>query len=98
MPESELEYESKPTAFDGESSDDDRGTDNEVLEIDSVVSEGANDEKLELENMDDRDLRVPSINQENLKMAIGALSLATLPCGVECASTSQYYEYLMRDT
>lgn len=48
--------------------------------------------------MEDRDLLVPSIDQENLKTTIGALSLATVPCSVECASTSQHCECLMRDT
>ncbi|VVA24173.1 Hypothetical predicted protein [Prunus dulcis] len=73
----------------GESSDDDQGTDNKVLEIDSVVSEGANDEGPELENVDDRDLQVPSIDQENLKTAIGALSLATVPCGVDVEAAAE---------
>ncbi|CAL2231969.1 unnamed protein product [Prunus armeniaca] len=98
MPERKSEYESEPAAFFGESSDDKRGIDNGVLEIDSVISEGTDDERPELENVDDRDLRVSLIDQENLKKAVGALSLAIVPCGVGCASTSQYCECLMRDT
>ncbi|CAB4289952.1 unnamed protein product [Prunus armeniaca] len=49
MSDSESEFEREPTAFDGESSNDERDTDSETMEFDSFESEGADDEGPKLE-------------------------------------------------
>lgn len=93
MSNNESPFDSEPNASDGESYDDQRDTDSEALSFDSADSEDA-----EVEVIGERVKVVPSVSRGKVLPMDKAVPLVAVPCGDDSTSTSQYYEFLMRDT
>ncbi|CAL8168186.1 unnamed protein product [Prunus armeniaca] len=93
MSDSESRYDSEPNAFDGESSDNRKDTSSEALSFNS-----ASNEDTEVEILGERVDSVPSHGRGKGLITGQAIPLAVVPYGFQSASTSQYCEFLMRDT
>ncbi|KAI5313073.1 hypothetical protein L3X38_042247 [Prunus dulcis] len=93
MSDSESRYDSEPKAFDGESSDDRRGTSSEALSFGSADSEDT-----EIEVVGERVHPIPTHGKGKGLMMGQPVPLATVSYGTQSASASQYCEFLMRDT
>ncbi|KAI5344300.1 hypothetical protein L3X38_012177 [Prunus dulcis] len=85
-------YDTKPNAFDGESSDDQRESGSVALSFDSADSE-----EDEVELVSERIKVVPSFGRGKVVQSNEVVPLAVVPCGEVCTSTSQYCEFLTRD-
>lgn len=90
MSDSESQFGSEPNAFDGDSSDGQIGTESASLSWESAEAE--------VEVVVQKTKAVPSMGREEMRPTAEAVPLAIVPCGVDCASTSQYCEFLMNDT
>ncbi|KAI5349899.1 hypothetical protein L3X38_002790 [Prunus dulcis] len=93
MSDSESAYDSEPNAFDGESSNDQRDSNSMALSFESAANEEA-----EVEVVREKIRAPPYFSRGKVLQPNQAVPLAVAPCGDACASTSQYCEFLIRDT
>lgn len=87
MSDSESQFDSEPNAFDGDSSDGNMDTESASLSWEST----------EAEVVAKADA-APRVGEGDLQPTAIAMPLKVVPCGIDCGSTSQYCDFLMRDT
>lgn len=93
MSGSESSFDDEPNVFNWESSDDRSDSTSEVPSFDSAKSQDS-EAKVIKEKAKVGHSAVCGDDQQTT----GAVPLATVPCCIDCTSTSQYYEFFITDT
>ncbi|CAL9005056.1 unnamed protein product [Prunus brigantina] len=93
MSDSESAFDFEPNAFDGKSSDDQRGSSSLQVSFESAESEDA-----EVEVIGEKIRAPPSFGKGKVLQRREAVPLDVVPCDGACTSTGEHCEFLMGDT